>query len=220
MDDATSSYTEVTSGIDDYSSYTTAYDETTSTDSSYLHSAHDTTEQNLSSFSDLASLSLSDTESLVKPAPEKMCLHIHCDGRTEENIRQLYQPLFDWVDTNGCIYNVVNEKDMPPEHEIYNRLGLKNQSNIDLSSNSNHNQSCRNGVQQTTVEIPSLAIILFLREDAMVGSEKLDMASTVCSTKYHGNFIIQSQYQEERSMLIHTTTKTITLLDQMILFVP
>ena len=179
MDDATSCYTDVTTGIDDYNSYTTAYDETTSTDSSYFQSAHNTTDQNSSSFSDLASLSLSDTESLAKPAPDKMCLHIHCDGRTEESIRQLYQPLFDWVDTNGCIYNVVNEKNMSPEQEIYNRLGLKSQNSTDLNSNSNQNQGCRNGVHQPTVEIPSLAIILFLREDAMVGSERVDMASTV-----------------------------------------
>ena len=108
-----------------------------------------------------------------------MCLHIHCDGRAEENIRHLYQPLFDWVDTNGTIYDVVDEKNMPPEHEIYNRLGLKKKIDFDLNSNSNQNQSNRSGLHHPTVEIPSLAIILFLREDAMVGSERLDMASTV-----------------------------------------
>ena len=183
MDGVTSCYSDVTTGIDDYSSYTTAYDETTSVDSSYFQSAHETTGQSSFSFSDLASLSLSDTEFVTKPAPEKMCLHIHCDGRTEESIRQLYQPLFDWVDTNGCLYNVVNEKNMPSEHDIYNRLGLNRQSNFDLNSNSNQNQNCRNGVHQPTVEIPALAIILFLTEDAMVGSERVDMASTVFDKK-------------------------------------
>ena len=181
IEDVTSCYSEVTTGIDDTSWYTTASEGTMSS------GREDITDNNESSISswDLASLSLSDTESTSSSSTERMCLHIHCDGRTEEIVRQLYQPLFDWVDPHGHIFNVINEKNLSPGYEFYDKFGratatVENHNEIDKKCISNgkcHN--IHNGVQMPTVEIPSLAIVLFLREHALVGSERVDMASSI-----------------------------------------
>ena len=170
MDEVSSVYSDITTGIDDVISYPTSNKRKLKTRTVTKFTEVDPGDTTSVSSSDLASLSLSDNESLNTSHVEKMCLHIHCDGRKEEYVRQLYQSLFDWIDPTGEVYNIINETDLPRGYGCNDNLP------------SGHDKNClpgHNGLQRPIVEIPSLAIVLFLREDSMVGSERVDMASSI-----------------------------------------
>ena len=177
MDDVSSVYSDITTGIDDFISYTAPskpnkpkHKKRTETDPDDAMSV---------SSSDLASLSLSDSESLSTWQVDKMCLHIHCDGRKEEYVRHLYQSLFDWIDPTGEVYNIINETDLPRGYGCNDKVPPRYDDPKGCDMGKRHCILGQNGWHKPIVEMPSLAIVLFLREDAMVGSEKLDMASSI-----------------------------------------
>ena len=177
MDDVSSVYSDITTGIDDFISYTAP-----SKSNKPKHNKRTETDPNDAmsvSSSDLASLSLSDSESLNTSQVDKMCLHIHCDGRKEEYVRHLYQSLFDWIDPTGEVYNIINETDLPRGYGCNDKVPPRYDDPKGCDMGKRHCIPGQNGWHKPIVEMPSLAIVLFLREDAMVGSEKLDMASSI-----------------------------------------
>ena len=113
--------------------------------------------------SDFASMSLSESESSEAALPGgKVCLHLQTShGRTEAEIKQVYQPLFDWIDSNGSFYEVTEEIGLPPQLRC------------------SFNQRSGNHPKPVSVGVPSLAIVIFLKEDTILGTNRLDMASTV-----------------------------------------
>ncbi len=120
------------------------------------------------SVSDLASLSLSDdaeTETFTTPHAEKLCLHIHCDGRKEEFVRQLYQCLFDTIDPTGDVCNIINETSLPRGYGCNDSVPASFEH---LGGTGNDTRGCaqeQNFVwQPPSEEIPSLAAVLFLRD--------------------------------------------------------
>ncbi len=184
MDETSSMYSDATAGISDYTDYTTASGGTTTSyrsgGTTTLYSPSDVDlEVSSVSFSDLASLSLSDVESDSPTQVEKLCLHIHCDGRQEEEVRHLYQPLFDWIDPSGDIFAVINERNLPPGFTFSDSPPLKQDSDHGNKPNGLHLTAAKRQMGLPVVQIPSLAVVLFLKEDTMVGSERLDMANTI-----------------------------------------
>ena len=178
MEDVSSVYSDVTTGIHDVMNSLDAL----SLKSRTTHGRHFATADHQDqdeSTSDFASFSASDTESPNTTSRlEKMCLHIHCDGRREEYVRQLYQSLFDWIDPAGEAYNVINETDLPRGYGCNDDVPATYEFGEETTE-TKQSLNGLNGWPRPVVEIPCLAIVLFLREDAMVGSEKVDKATTL-----------------------------------------
>ncbi len=112
--------------------------------------------------SDFATLSFTENVSLNKQSRPRAYLCFKCQRRSKQELIHTYQPLFDWVDPSGYFFSV-DDKNTARRQQLAmspdNKLGSSQ-------------LECKD-------TMPALVIMLFLREDVMIGSERLDMANTI-----------------------------------------